>query len=87
MLYLVQDVIDENQPQELADEPTYSNQIVLIRRSYQKISPFVDLVTAPGLVVPILPPVAILDFTCQFVQCLSSTVLTAECATSLNRAI
>jgi len=59
MLYLVQDVIDGNQPHDSA-----------------YISQFVDLVTAAA--APILPPVAILGFTPQFVKWLSTVVLVNE---------
>jgi len=58
MLYLVQDVINGNRSHDSAP---------------QRISQFVNLVTAP-----ILPPVAILDFTPRFVQCISTIVLVNE---------
>ena len=85
MLYLVQDVVNGNQPQDAAYVLTHSTQRVLTPPSSQKISQFVDLVTAPAALI--LPPVAVLDFTSQFIQWLSTTVLINECAILLNHAI
>jgi len=62
MLYLVQDVIDGNQPRH--------------NSAPQEISQFVNLVTSSNELIA--PPVAILGLTFQFVQWLSTTVLVNE---------
>jgi len=63
MLHLVQDVVDGKQPHDSAP---------------QKISQFVNLVTAPAPDELIAPPVAILGLTFKFVQWLSTSVLVNE---------